>query len=101
MTDPEGQPTPKRYVTVKNFPTRDRLYVDGDVAEVIREYIEPASEWSGKPEIPMLVAVNSKWAMPLHLQPHQFEEASDPSLQGEGQEEPPNPSSPHSQRKKE
>lgn len=62
-----------RQVRVKSFPARD-FDVVGDVATVIREYVEPASEWSGKPEIPIVVAVNSKWPMPLHLQPHQFEE---------------------------
>jgi hypothetical protein len=45
----------------------------GDIADVIREYTEPASEWSGKPEYKMVVAVNSKWSMPLHFRENQFE----------------------------
>lgn len=62
-----------RTIKVVDFPMRDHR-VNGDVATVIREYVEPASEWSRKPAIRMVVAVNPAWTQPLHLQIHQFVE---------------------------
>lgn len=79
----------ERWIRVVDFPRRGHQVV-GDVARVIREYVEPASEWSGKPEISMIVAVNPAWTEPLHLQPHEFVVVAQP-IESDESRQVPNP----------
>lgn len=74
--------TTERWVKIISAPFagHNRHLYEGKLAQVMRTYVEPASEWSGKPECSMTVVGVEGAMQPIHLMPDQFEEASKPLL---------------------